>query len=585
MWSCDIEPGSVVTCNDALNTTCSAQQCVPPSGACVATPTNDGGLCHDGDGCTLNDHCSGGVCTGASCESTGKFCVGGACVDEGCSALSFDGLNDYVDVPAGVPPVLSGNKHRYIELWVYPTKYKVGLVQMGNGQAVEGQTFRILINEEGRLGLDASNGMQFSDVVVEKNKWNFIFAMWHSGTNQYKVGKVKLGQLKKQKLPLSSSNITGSTLWLGKVLTPGYSTFAGKMDMVRMLRVIPGDNSILIDAAGPLAPVLQEYLIAEWSFEEGQGTTAADISGNGYTGTIHGATWSNAGLSCCVPQCAGKECGDDWCGGACGQCVGGSVCHEGLCTAPGMVPVPAGNFWMGCNQAYDGLCDADESPYHEVDVPVFQVDARQVTVSSFASCVDAGWCGSPSTALSTCNWGKDGKDDHPVNCVTWEQAENYCSWAGKRLCTEAEWEKAARGGCSENTDPDLSCAEAMPKYPWGNGSASCDLAVYYVGGAGCGAGGTLPVGSKPDGISPYGLHDAAGNVWDWVQDCYHSSYSGAPVNGAAWETACGSGRVIRGGSFWSTAASIRASSRHQGTPGVGGFDIHVAGIRCCSSLQ
>ena len=111
------------------------------------------------------------------------------------------------------------------------------------------------------------------------------------------------------------------------------------------------------------------------------------------------------------------------------------------------------------------------------------------------------------------SWGFDPDvlADYPVVNVTNDMARTYCSWTGKRLCTEAAWEKAARG------------TEGR-RYPWGNEPASCDRAVMHDGGDGCGTGTSYPVGSKPLGASPYGALDMAGNVSEWVKDFYSPSY-------------------------------------------------------------
>ena len=160
--------------------------------------------------------------------------------------------------------------------------------------------------------------------------------------------------------------------------------------------------------------------------------------------------------------------------------------------------------------------------------------------------------------------------------MTWHQAGAYCEWAGKRLCSEAEWEKAARGGCELYSD----CKSEVSRYPWGNDQPTCELAVMYGGGNGCGKESTWPVGSKPAGMSPYGLTDMAGNVWEWVEDCYHANYKDAPSDGSAWVEDCGSKRVMRGGSFSNPGYGIRASDRDSDGAS---FPYVGVGFRCCKS--
>ncbi len=180
-----------------------------------------------------------------------------------------------------------------------------------------------------------------------------------------------------------------------------------------------------------------------------------------------------------------------------------------------MVYVPAGEFLMG--SAYTGETQEsktergrfiieNEDPQHTVCLDAYWIDQTEVTQEMYALCVDAGECKQPTCA----NVG----DELPVICVAWKDANDYCTWAGRQLPTEAQWEKAARG-----TDGRI--------YPWGDSPATCEYAVINDGsGSGfCGEGNTVwPVGSKPKGASPYGAFDMAGNVWEWVVDWYAEDY-------------------------------------------------------------
>ncbi|MFH1529351.1 MAG: SUMF1/EgtB/PvdO family nonheme iron enzyme [Pseudomonadota bacterium] len=291
----------------------------------------------------------------------------------------------------------------------------------------------------------------------------------------------------------------------------------------------------------------------------------------------------------CAPDCAGKDCGDDGCGGSCGDCGGNAArCHEGACMPADMVWVSPGVFGMGCVAA-DTECEGDEDPFHEVTLDGFGLDETEVTVLDYTGCVDdGGACGTPGTG-DNCLWATGwGVNNNPINCVTWDMAEAYCAWTGKRLCTEAEWEKGARG-----TDGRI--------YPWGAAAPTCALAVID----GC-VGGTQEVGIHPGGASPYGAQDMLGNVWEWTADWYAGDYycngDGAtctelcsdcadqPAFDDPWVDpegpAAGSLRVTRGAAFSHTdvpgglGLNTRNSRRLGRTPT---DNFPTVGFRCCWS--
>ena len=237
-----------------------------------------------------------------------------------------------------------------------------------------------------------------------------------------------------------------------------------------------------------------------------------------------------------------------------------------------MVLVPGGPFTMGAI----GLESAE--PVHTVSLAPYWIDRTEVTVDAYGACVVDGACTVPLGTYvagdlwkSTCNWGAPwSPGDHPLNCVTWNQAQTYCAWAGKRFPTEAEWEKAARD------------ADART-YPWGAATATCDYAVMSdasAGGAGCGLAHTAPVGSQPAGVSPYGALDMAGNVWEWVSDWYDPDYYAvSPASNPPGPTSSPTGvRGLRGGSWGNPNPQyLQTAVRFSGDPAQWS---HFAGFRC-----
>ena len=224
--------------------------------------------------------------------------------------------------------------------------------------------------------------------------------------------------------------------------------------------------------------------------------------------------------------------------------------------------IPAGEFVMG---SPDGEAENNKELQHTVYLNDYLIDKYEVTNAYYQMCVDASECTTPqntSSSTRTLYYGTDTYADYPVINVTWNQARAFCAWAGKRLPTEAEWEKAARGSDTR-------------KYPWGDSAPGCTKTNYDW----C-VDDTSRVGSYPSGASPYGVMDMAGNVWEWVNDWYDDSYySVSPLSNPQGPTT-GTYRVLRGGSWDRHDFFIRAAYRGRGSPQLWDGDY---GFRCARS--
>lgn len=249
----------------------------------------------------------------------------------------------------------------------------------------------------------------------------------------------------------------------------------------------------------------------------------------------------------------------------------------------GMLLVPAGPFTMGA----DDVGERDERPAHEVTLGAFFLDATEVTNAAYEECVRAKACRPHEPRSAVLNhYASDAPfrgPRQPISAVTWDDARAYCAWRGKRLPTEAEFEKAARG-----TD--------ARRYPWGNDEPTKERAVF-------GAGVTGDVGTHPAGDGPYGHHDLAGNVWEWIEDAYDPYAYQRPGAKTGQIATCedalaalkdlkekhvegytGSNplpeeceRVLRGGAFNYGGKGLRSSNRvhHPGR-----FQLVMSGLRC-----
>jgi len=263
-----------------------------------------------------------------------------------------------------------------------------------------------------------------------------------------------------------------------------------------------------------------------------------------------------------------------------------------------LVCVPAGEFLMGSEDKYYN--DDDEMPQHTVDLDPYWIDQTEVTNAMFAEFVAAtgyrttaeiegsGYVFRPQQSpvlvkingrwveqdmpqwqwVDGIDWQHpsrpdgdlDEKEDHPVVQVSWNDAEAYCSWAGRFLPSEAQWEKAARGN-----EGDI--------YPWGNQSPTSSFLNYQWN-----IGDTIAVGSYPAGASPYGIYDMAGNVWEWTADWYSSSYYSSQTN---WLNpvgpVSGTQRIVRGGAWDVDGIYARAAHRYSYPPD---HRVSKLGFRC-----
>lgn len=239
--------------------------------------------------------------------------------------------------------------------------------------------------------------------------------------------------------------------------------------------------------------------------------------------------------------------------------------------------VPQGTFQMG---GFDSAASNDEKPVHKVSLHSFWFDKLEVTNAMYLGCIKGGACQPPQNVKTESRpsyFSNPDFNDYPVVYVTWEDAATYCKWAGRRLPTEAEWERAARG-------------DDVRTYPWGDANPDSTLANFNYQ-----SGDTTRVGSYPAGASPFGALDMAGNVAEWVNDYYSGTYYAQNISTNPTGPNSRSNffaRVVKGGSYGDSKLLIRASKRSSvvgsdlnadiGTPAyLGEFSPRI-GFRCAS---
>ncbi len=237
----------------------------------------------------------------------------------------------------------------------------------------------------------------------------------------------------------------------------------------------------------------------------------------------------------------------------------GPACGEGE------LAVPAGAFLMGSESDHAGR---DEQPVHAVTLSGYCLDETEVRVADFAAWIRRGGRtagGEDLRSMSPAGVVQPGRGDHPAEGVTWSEAQAYCADLGKTLPTEAQFEKAMRGGCELGDDPAACDPADLRPYPWGDEPPTCERANHQSTVEGfprlCESD-TLPVGSGDAGRGPYGHRHLSGNVWELVADTWHpGTYGeGAPRSDPAGPSS-GDMHVLKGGGWNTFSTNMRAANR------------------------
>ena len=463
--------------------------CIPSTSSSGWTPIADGVGCDDGDACTAQDHCASGACVGApvsclpceACGATGACTpVAGWCVIDG--ACYLDGERLVQDGCLACVPAASASTWTAVSGWACSDGDPCTLADSCDAGACVGTALLCdALSDDCHLGVCEGGGC----LAVDQAGWCD----------------------------------DGDACTEGDVCSGG--------------ACLSGPPTICVDGE----PCTDDACESPWGCffppsdsgcDDGEPCTSDDTCIDGKCAPVW-ATDCDDGSPCTADWCepgVGCQHTGECCGSLGVPCPEGFTCSDlGSCEDVDEVLVPAGAFWMGCATNPTTWCPPDAQPLHLVTLGAFALDRTEVTRGAWAACVSAGACPPLPPGAS---------DQHPVQAVAWADAAAYCTFAGKRLPTEAEWEKAAGGGCETIAG---DCKAGHRTWPWGEEPVSCAKAIVVDvgnGAAGCGLGGAAPVGSRPAGRSPYGPLDMAGNVREWVSDWYRGdAYCHGPAASCA----------------------------------------------------
>jgi formylglycine-generating enzyme required for sulfatase activity len=531
--SCKVNPATIVHCPGGSDTDCLTNQCNKKTGKCQLTPANEYKSCDDGDPCSASPVCIKGVCFAES-----KLC---ACtVDADCAPLKSKNLcagDLYCDKSGGKPET-------------FTCKTKPGTVV-----SCDSSSDTACANNK----CDPATG---KCAVVAKPD-NVILC---DDGNPCTVGDSCIGGK-----CAPGTNNCGCTVDAdcdalddgndcnGKLICDksAGSAFKCKTDPA----TIPVCN-----AATPGSCIVEKCLPASGKCE----SVSADVCDDKNPCTIDFCdTKTDSCTSQPVPDAS-----------PCVGSLGAGVCNATGATSssclytlqPEMVLIPKGTFFQGCAAKEGTACKSEEQPQHEVELNAYWIDRFEVTVARYKACVADGTCKAPVMTGPGCTFAGSETAEHPINCVTKQEATTYCTWYGSkaakaakgRLPSEAEWERAARGGCE--LYPSGECKTQVVTYVWGDTPApSCKQAIVKDGtGAGCDGTKTVPIVARPGtDRSLYDVYDLGGSVSEWVLDVFSSTYY-ASLGGATKNpvnTASGTDTVVRGASYASDKTDLRAARR------------------------